>query len=296
MGNVVALWPVEPVAEPPKLKKEGKAVLDDGYTRLANEIKDTKAKLAISGNQFRVLEAIERFTFGWHKDKDRIANTQIADYCDLSEAEVSRAVKQLVERKVLLAHGDKRKAKVYEINTFVSEWQLRKAAKDVAQTRKNNCANSKDELRKPANTKETLPKENIKPYVREIPTTPPKSKYRFSDDDLTAATWMAERVMKVAPKSKKPNLKSWANEIRLMREQDELTLTEICQVFAWCNKHGFHYKNIQCPSKLRQRFGELHSEMCPPAGLAMPAKSSAKQDVDWNDKSWAEGFDPQEGL
>ncbi len=292
MGSVVALFSHREPVEYDKPKKEGKAMVDDGYTRLANELKDAKAKLAVSGNQFRVLEAIERFTFGWNKSKDRIANTQIADYCGLDEAVVSKAIKHLVDRKVLLAYGDKRKAKIYEINTFVADWELSKPTRNVVKTDKKPCQNSPDGLSKPTNTKDIIPKTNKDHCVRENPTTPPKSKYQFSDDDFTTASWIGERVMKIAPKSKAPNLKSWANEIRLMREQDGHTLHDICQLFAWCSKHHFHYKNIQSPSKLRKRFGELHSEMCPPADLDTPTRQSAKPEVDFNDKSWAEGFNP----
>lgn len=261
MSNVVAFRPAEPVAESPNPKREGKAVLDDGYTRLANEIKDAKAKLEISGNQFRVLEAIERFTFGWNKSKDRIANTQIAEYCGLDEFVVSKAIKHLVERKVLFAHGDKRKTKTYEINTFVAEWSLSKLTKGLVKTDKMICQNEQDGLSKPTNTKDILSKEkkdNKDLVVGKNPTTAPRSKYQFSDDDMTAAAYMAEQLAKADARAgvpaggRKPNLESWANTVRLLVERDKRTHRDICRLFKACCEDERESTYTRCPAKLRR--------------------------------------------
>lgn len=59
------------------------------------------------------------------------------------------------------------------------------------------------------------------------------------------------------PKAKAPNLDKWANEIRLMREQDGRTDAEIRAVFTWANQDGFWRSNILSPGKLREKFTTL---------------------------------------
>ena len=155
--NVIQFSPRQ--SEPVDRPTGGKvADCDDGYTRMANEILETSYRVRMNGNAKDVLMAIIRMTYGWNKVKDRIAGVQIADETGLSEEEVSRAIAQLRARKIILVEGDKRKAKIIAVNKNISEWVLKKQHKDVAQTRKISCANSKSELRKNANTKDILPK------------------------------------------------------------------------------------------------------------------------------------------
>ena len=96
-----------------------------------------------------------------------------------------------------------------------------------------------------------------------------KQKTKFTDDDMKLAEWMAKRVNQLLGREKKHNLKSWANTIRLMREQDKLTLTDIGAAFDFANKHHFWAKNILSPDKLRKQYDKLKLE----ANSNTPSKS-----------------------
>lgn len=72
--------------------------------------------------------------------------------------------------------------------------------------------------------------------------------------DLDLAEYMFTRIQSVIPKSKAPNYDSWTNDIRLMRERDNLTHDRIKQVFVWANKDSFWQTNIRSPSTLRDKF------------------------------------------
>ncbi len=98
-----------------------------------------------------------------------------------------------------------------------------------------------------------------------------KQKTKLTDDDMKLAEWMAKRVNQLLGREKKHNLKSWANTIRLMREQDKLTLTDIGAAFDFANKHHFWAKNILSPDKLRKQYDKLKLE----ANSNTPAKSGA---------------------
>jgi hypothetical protein len=78
-------------------------------------------------------------------------------------------------------------------------------------------------------------------------------------EDLKLAGIMFESIKLVVPKTKPPNLESWADQIRLMREQDNLSLTDIRNVFAWANQDSFWQSNILSPTKLRKQFPRLHA-------------------------------------
>ena len=89
----------------------------------------------------------------------------------------------------------------------------------------------------------------------------PSPKIKFSDADLNLAETIYMKIKEVAPKTKVPNYETWADSIRLMRERDSHTIEEIKAVFIWANSDSFWRTNILSPSKLREKFVELHAKM-----------------------------------
>jgi hypothetical protein len=83
---------------------------------------------------------------------------------------------------------------------------------------------------------------------------------RFDAADMTTAVWMFSLIQAIDAKAKKPNLDGWANEIRLMREQDGRADQEIREVFEWANQDNFWRSNILSPGKLREKFTTLLSQ------------------------------------
>lgn len=84
-----------------------------------------------------------------------------------------------------------------------------------------------------------------------------RQKLRFSEDDMAVASWMWEQIQQLASGQKPPNLNSWANVIRLMRECDNRTHAQIRVVFEWAHRDGFWATNILSPQKLRRQFDSL---------------------------------------
>ena len=105
----------------------------------------------------------------------------------------------------------------------------------------------------------------------EVATT---KKTKFTDEDMKLAEWMAGRVNKLIGREKKHPLESWANKIRLMREVDKLTLTDIAAAFDFANKHNFWAKNILSPDKLRKQYDKLKLE-----ANSNPQKQARQQQV-----------------
>lgn len=80
---------------------------------------------------------------------------------------------------------------------------------------------------------------------------------KFSDSDLLTAKWMYQQIQKMNPNHKPPNFETWAKEIRLLRERDKRTDTEIRQLFGWANSDKFWRTNILSPSTLRKQWDRL---------------------------------------
>lgn len=85
----------------------------------------------------------------------------------------------------------------------------------------------------------------------------PGSALTASREDLQTATWMLGLLREINPSHRQPNLESWANTIRLMRERDGHEIGNIQWLFNWANKHDFWCSNIQSPAKLREKWDQL---------------------------------------
>lgn len=94
-----------------------KAQLENGYTKIANQILDTLCVINLGAYESRVLNCIIRKTYGYNKKEDWIANSQIVEITKLHKAHVSRALKKLTERKIVTRIDNKTK-----INTTTSSW------------------------------------------------------------------------------------------------------------------------------------------------------------------------------
>lgn len=113
--------------------------------------------------------------------------------------------------------------------------------------------------------------------------------HKFTANDYQFAEGMAKEVLKVAPKTKPPNLDRWADVIRLMRERDGHTHAEMAAVFRYANQDEFWRVNILSPDKLRTQFAKLDAKMRNPANEKRNGTSADKWAIDHDDTSWLTG-------
>ena len=100
---------------------------------------------------------------------------------------------------------------------------------------------------------------NHKPLTTTKKTTPTKSKYE--DCDLEFAKQAFEEILKVSPDYKKPNLETWAKDVRLMREVDGKELNEMATVWMWIRQDRFWSTNVLSISKFREKYDQLKMKM-----------------------------------
>ena len=169
--------------------------------------------------------------------------------CGLNSRTVIRAVKELSEIGVILADKTKGKSTHYEFNF---------TAKLVSESHQCQTGTSDTQSPDQCHTVTKLVSESH-PNQKEPEVT--RSQYIYEIDDRDLANRMWEKIQPLTKANKPPCIESWANDIRLMRERDDRSLSEIENVFNWANQDSFWKANILSTSKLRQKFGQLYAQM-----------------------------------
>lgn len=89
------------------------------------------------------------------------------------------------------------------------------------------------------------------------PINKPKKNLRWEKGDMETVESIFNLLLALNPKHRKPNMDSWANEIRLMRESDGHSHSEIMDLFRFANSDNFWKSNILSPKKLREKWDVL---------------------------------------
>ena len=80
---------------------------ENGHVDIANEIVDSLAKTYLSSYESQTLWAIFRKTYGWHKKEDKITGSQLSKMTGISESHISRTLKGLARRNIIIREGKK---------------------------------------------------------------------------------------------------------------------------------------------------------------------------------------------
>ncbi len=100
-----------------------KADLEDGYTKISNLILEALAMCKLNGIQKGICLFLFRRTYGWGKSEDAISLKDFAMSCGTSQPYISRQLKDLLEKKVILRVSyEPGKVPVYTFNTRVAQW------------------------------------------------------------------------------------------------------------------------------------------------------------------------------
>lgn len=91
--------------------------LEDGYTRIANELLEAIYSFDFSKRQFRVLLYVARKTYGWHKEMDYISSTLVANETGMDRANARKTINELKKLNVLSVDGE-----LFGINKDYSSW------------------------------------------------------------------------------------------------------------------------------------------------------------------------------
>ncbi|MEN4503440.1 replication protein, partial [Enterobacter hormaechei subsp. xiangfangensis] len=134
------------------------ADLDDGYTRIANELLEAVMLAGLSQHQLLVFMAVMRKTYGFNKKSDWVSNDQLSALTGILPHKCSAAKSSLVKRGVFTQIG-----RSVGINKTVSEWvKLPKTGNENKRYLK--------EVNLPESGKECLPESGNDTYPNKVNT------------------------------------------------------------------------------------------------------------------------------
>jgi phage replication O-like protein O len=96
--------------------------LENGFVKIANSLLDKLAKTQLSGNQWRVLIAILRSTYGWNRKTDRISITQFELKTGLKRRHVVRILADLKNMNLITVEKKPKKQIFYGFQKDFDKW------------------------------------------------------------------------------------------------------------------------------------------------------------------------------
>lgn len=209
------------------------ADLDDGFTRIANELLEAVMHAGLSQHQLLVFMAVMRKTYGFNKKYDWVSNEQISVLTGILPHKCSAAKSALVKRGILTQTG-----RVIGINKAVSEW----SSLPVKGTEKRAYLNK---VTLPESGKKSLPESGNAYYPNQVNTkdkhtkdnkdninNPPKSPRAVSFDAsaVQLPDWLSAEIWS-----------SWVAYRRDLKKpiKSQQTVTQAINLLDRCRLNGY---------------------------------------------------------
>jgi len=96
--------------------------IENGHLDLANELVDQFCRLNLCAGEWRVLWAILRKTYSWHKKTDRIPYSQFEKMTGLDRRNIARYLDQMIVRNIIIKTGNSQKL-FYGLQKDYSQWK-----------------------------------------------------------------------------------------------------------------------------------------------------------------------------
>ena len=157
------------------------------YTGVPNSVLEKLAQTRIGGAARSCLDVIMRKTYGWHKSEDRIALTTFAELTGLRKEHVTRALKRLTARRIIIAKKGHGRINIYGINENLKSWMDSPSRKGPAHTvtAKDGIAKMPKEATAIANTgSKKVPEEAPSKEVKESNKRNLKEKERVAHKEI----------------------------------------------------------------------------------------------------------------
>jgi phage replication O-like protein O len=235
-----------------------------GFTRIANELMDALINFRIPGEERQCLDFIIRKTYGYNKKEDAISNSQFVAATGLKKGNVCRSLKNLVTKNLVIK-SDNKAIIIYRFNKYYKTWkQLSKKITVIKSDTKVIKSDNKS-LSKVRDTKDN--KDNIQKTI-------------FSSDspEVRLSELLFSLILQNNPKSKKPNIQSWAKHVDLAHRRDNRSLEDLEKVIRWSQQDSFWLQNILSTGKLREKYDQLFLKMTKSNGKSKPPKKEENFD------------------
>ncbi|WP_163591774.1 replication protein [Klebsiella pneumoniae] len=253
------------------------ADLDDGFTRIANELLEAVMHAGLSQHQILVFMAVMRKTYGFNKKSDWISNEQLSELTGILPHKCSAAKSVLVKRGILTQTG-----RVIGINKTVSEW----SSLPVKGTEK------KPYLKKvtlPESGKKSLPESGNAYYPNQVNTkdkhtkdnkdninNPPKSPRAVSFDAsaVQLPDWLSAEIWS-----------SWVAYRRDLKKpiKSQQTVTQAINLLDRCRLNGYSPEEI-----INQSIANGWQGLFEPKGAKQPSRAPSRVSENFAGKDYGQ--------
>lgn len=256
---------------------------ENGYTKIANEIMESLARIRIPGEARQVFDVILRKTYGYNKKEDAISLSQFCLATGITKPNVCAALKKLKEMN-LITQNHNAIANVYSINKDYSQWkplpkkitQLPKTIMKNEKTQQKQGIEGNEIITQNHNDREIITQNHNASLPKTLPTkeiyTKENNIYSRESIEYRLSELLFSLIRERDEKYRQPNLQSWSSEIEKLIRIDKRTPEEIESVIKWCQKDLFWQNNILSTKKLREKFSQLKLKM---ESLAQHTKNCA---------------------
>jgi phage replication O-like protein O len=237
---------------------------ENGYTKIANELLEQMALTKFSPIQYRIIFVIWRYTYGFNRKEHEMSLNFLHEATNYDKRQLQRELTKLEERKIITQTVESGSSRVIGFNKNHDEWDGNSTKgkttignstnTGVGKTTNSGVGNST----KGAIGKTTNQERNTKESIKESKKESRKSKI-YDEDSIhfQLASRLYKKILKNNPDHKKPNLQKWADDVRLMLEQDKRTEEQIIYLIDWVQQDSFWKSNILSIGKLREKYDQL---------------------------------------
>ncbi|EBY8459974.1 replication protein [Salmonella enterica subsp. enterica serovar Typhimurium] len=257
-------FPVPDVAH----KEPRVADLDDGFTRIANEILEAVMHAGLSQHQLLVFMAVMRKTYGFNKKSDWVSNEQLSELTGILPHKCSAAKSALVKRGILTQTG-----RVIGINKTVSEWSSLpvKGTEKKPYLKKVNLPESgKKSLPESGNgyypnqvnTKDTITKDS-----KDNSNKPPRA-VSFDASSVQLPDWLSSITWS-----------SWVEYRRDLKKpiKSQQTVTQAINLLDRCRLNGYTPEEI-----INRSIANGWQGLFEPDGQAKRSRDTDQESIHWN--------------
>lgn len=242
-----------------------KPQLEDGYTKISNELLDALARIRIPGEASQVFNVIIRSTYGWNKKEAGISLAEFQGKTGLKKTTVCKALAKLRSLNIITQKGN-----AFENNII---------------TQKGNASLVTYGLQKnfedwtPLPKKVTLPKKVMQPskslpkkvmqYNKVLKKKERKTCPKFFTSDSDAyklSELLFNEILKNNPRSRlhackngsrESTIQRWAQDIDKLIKKDGQQSLIVGEVIRFTANDDFWGPNVQSGAKLREKWDTL---------------------------------------
>ncbi|HGE0610298.1 TPA: replication protein [Salmonella enterica subsp. enterica serovar Typhimurium] len=260
-------FPVPDVAH----KEPRVADLDDGFTRIANEILEAVMHAGLSQHQLLVFMAVMRKTYGFNKKSDWVSNEQLSELTGILPHKCSSAKSALVKRGILTQTG-----RVIGINKTVSEWSslpVKGTEKKPYLEKVNLPESGKKSLPESGNgyypnqvnTKDTITKDSKDNSNK--PPSPPRA-VSFDASSVQLPDWLSSIIWS-----------SWVEYRRDLKKpiKSQQTVTQAINLLDRCRLNGYTPEEI-----INRSIANGWQGLFEPDGQAKRSRDTDQESIHWN--------------